>query len=171
MSVWKRIFSTETTDFQTKNPSVLNLSIGDTVSHDLIDYVVVGQVSYYDESGFTWTDYQLEGDGDTWLVFEKDLDLVAIYKPADLDLTGKPPKEINYEGMVYCLCEFGRAGITEVNGQTLIKGSPIKYWEYHDNTGGYVIYVEDRGGKLEISCGYCIRPHELRLIRKLRAIY
>lgn len=171
MSLWQRIFSTEIDDSPLKDRSVLDLRIGDTVSHDLMDYLVVGQVTYCNNSGYTWTDYQLEGDGDTWLVFEKDLDLVAIYKPVDLDLTGKPPKEIKYQGMVYYLCEFGRTGITEVNGQKTDKGCSIKYWQYQDNTGGYVIYVEDCSGKLEMSCGYCIRPYELKLIRKLRAIH
>lgn len=151
---------------------MLNLRIGDTVSHDLIDYLVVGHVTYYDDSGFTWTDYQLEGDGDTWLVFEKDRDLVAIYNPADLDLNGKCPAEIKYEGMVYSLCEFGRAGISAVNGEPVNnKESFINFWQYQNNTGSYLISVEECSGRLEVSHGYCIRPDEIRLIRKLRAIY
>lgn len=172
MSIWQGIFSIQTDDSQTKNRSVLNLHIGDTVSHDLIDYLVVGQDTFRSDSGHTWTDYHLEGDGYTWLVFEKDLDVAAIYKPADLNLAGNPPQEIKYEGTVYGLCEFGSAGIKEVNGQSVNNlVSSIRYWQYEDNTGSYVIYVEERDGTREISCGYCIRPRELRLIRRLRAIY
>ncbi len=172
MSVWQSMFSTAVNDSKTKDSSVLGLRISDIVSHDLMDYLVVGQCTYNNDSGSSWTDYQLEGDGDTWLVYEKDLDLVAIYKPADLDLNGKPPKEIKYQGIMYSLCDFGRAGITEVNGQAVNnRGSAIRYHQYHDKTGGYAIFVEDCDGKLEISCGYCIKPQEIRLIRKLRAIY
>lgn len=173
MSVWQKMFSTAISNSNTKNHSVLDLCIGDTVTHDLMDYLVVGQINYYDEdSGLTWIDYELEGDGYTWLVFEKDLDLVAIYKPADLDLSGKPPQEIKYQGLVYSLCESGRAEISMVNGEPADdKRGLIKYWQYQDRTGGYMLCLEDSGGKLKMSCGYCIRPDEIRLMRKLRAIY
>lgn len=97
---------------------------------------------------------------------------MAIYKPAELELTGRLPEEIKYQGTVYLLAESGRVGISEVNGTAVNNTeNSAKYWQYHDNSGGYVIYIENRGGKREISCGYCIKTHELRLIRKLRAIY
>lgn len=46
MRVWHRMFSSALDDSWTRDRSVLNLRIGDTVCHDLIDYLVVRQVTY-----------------------------------------------------------------------------------------------------------------------------
>jgi hypothetical protein len=168
MGIFDKIFGRKPDKSENKveKRNLLNMRVGDIVSYDLIDYTVVGLIKYED-SGYTWTAYQLEGDGERiWLGVEQDDALEAgIYKPVKLDLGDKPPRKITYRDKVFYLDEAGSATIVAVEGQAgAVAGQRINYWEYEDESEDYALSVEMWGGDLEVSFGYYIHPRELSIM-------
>src|SRR3954451_6643836 len=77
--------------------NMFNLQMDDIVTYDLEDYKIVGKISY-DDHGFKWHAYQLEGVSRTiWLSVEMDDELyLGIYEKVKLKLQEPIPKKIEY---------------------------------------------------------------------------
>jgi len=143
-----------------------NLRVGDIVSYDLVDYTVVGLIKYED-SGYKWIAYQLEGEGERiWLAVEQDDTLeISIYRPVKLDIGKRPPNRINYDNKTFYLDEAGTATITGVEGEAGARpGQQIKYWQYEDEEEDFALSVELWGGDLDVSYGYYIHERELSIM-------
>lgn len=167
MGLFDKIFGGKVSkEKRVEKRNLLNMRVGDIVSYDLIDYTVVGLIKY-DDHGYSWIAYQLEGEGERlWLGVEQDDILeVGIYKSVKLDLGEKPPKKINYEGKVFYLDEASSATIIAVEGQAgAVEGQQVYYWEYEDESEEYALSVEMWGGDLEVSYGYYVHPRELSIM-------
>ncbi len=143
-----------------------NLHTGDVIAYNLIDYTVVGLIKYED-SGYRWVAYQLEGENERiWLAVEQDDSLeLSIFRPIKLDLGDRPPNRLNYDHKTFYLDEAGTAIITEVHGEAgAILGQEVKYWEYEDEQEDYALSIEMWGGDLEASYGYYIHERELNIL-------
>lgn len=136
----------------------LNLQVGDILEYDLVDYQVIGKVTYKQE-GYVWYDYHLSaGEDNLWLFAEDDdqLKLVIFEKlPFKEDLYSKigskPPDKISRGEKEFSLVETGQAEIT-VEGQVGAKtGQRVRYADYV--SGQQWLSVEWWGAELEISQG------------------
>jgi len=140
----------------------MNLKVGDIVSYDLEDYVVIGVLEYNDE-GWTWKDYHLESEGKhIWLSVEQDDELeLGIFEKVKLPLE-KPEKRIIHNGIEFELDEASSARITLAEGQVGARvGNRVKYWDYCDAEEERFISIEDWDGDFEFSYGYEIDLHEI----------
>lgn len=166
MGIFKKLFGGGEKDAEpvTKR-TPLNLKVGDIVSYDLEDYLVIGLLEYNDE-GWTWKDYHLEsGDTRIWLSVEQDDDLeLGIFKKIKMPLD-KPKQRITYEDITYQLDEASTARITIVEGQVGARvGNQVKYWDYCDDDEERFLSIEEWDGDLEFSCGYAIDKHEINFM-------
>ncbi|TFE01366.1 DUF4178 domain-containing protein [Jeotgalibacillus sp. R-1-5s-1] len=166
MSLFKRLFGgKEPARPEVEERSVMNLKIKDIVTYDLQDYEVVGKLSYNDH-GFKWTAYQLQGVQDViWLGVEMDDELeLGIYKKVPLKLQEPLPKEIEYEGITYYLDEKGSAIVKGEGRSQNVDGVKCKYAEYYDEEDEKALSVEIWGGDVEASTGYSIEEYEIKII-------
>lgn len=165
MGFWSKVFGAGDIP-KVEKRTALNLRVGDIVTYDLVDYQVVGLIRYND-SGYSWVAYQLDGDGDRiWLAAEQDDELeLGIYRTINLDLGPEPPRKLTYDGKTFILDEAGEAAITQVNGEAgAAAGQRIKYWDYEDQSGDYGLSVERWGSDMEVSLGQFIHPRELSFL-------
>ncbi|HZG73551.1 MAG TPA: DUF4178 domain-containing protein [Chondromyces sp.] len=165
MGFLDRLFKREKAVPKVQERTVLNLQVGDIVSYDLQDYQVVGKLRYND-SGYTWDAYQLQGDtGTIWLGVELDDELeLGIYKTVKLHLSEPIPKKVNYDGRTYHLEEQGTAHVTgEGRGQN-VHGKQVKYFDFADPSEEHFLSVEVWGTEVEVSYGYEIEEFELKIL-------
>ncbi len=142
--------------------NALNLQVGDIVSYDLEDYVVIGVLEYNDE-GWVWRDYHLESDDKhIWLSVEQDDELyMGIFEKIKMPLE-KPQQLITYDGIDFELDETSTARITVVEGQVGARvGNNVRYWDYCDEEDERFISIEEWDGDFEFSYGYEIDPREV----------
>lgn len=158
MGFFDKIFNSgKEKNITARNP--FNLQIGDIVDYDLIEYQVIGKITY-NEEGYTWYDYHLfDGKDHLWLYAEDDdvvrLGLFRKLSPDNKlygDLQEEKPTVIKHEDVKYSLVEEGSANI-QVEGKVGAKdGQRVRYWDYESGNGNQ-ISVEKWGNELEISVG------------------
>jgi hypothetical protein len=141
-----------------------NLRVKDTVSHNLLDYTIVGLMKYED-SGYKWISYRLEGQGERiWLTVEQNENSeTTIFRPIKMHIGNRPPNRLNYDNRTFYLEEAGTATIAGVEGEAGISPEQrVKYWKYTDE-GEYYLSIELWGNKLEVFYGYTIPHWELNI--------
>jgi hypothetical protein len=145
--------------------NMFNLQLDDIVTYDLEDYKIVGKISY-DDHGFKWHAYQLEGVSRTiWLSVEMDDELyLGIYEKIKMKLQEPIPKKLEYDGVMYYLDESGSAKVTGIGRNQNINGMICKYYDYCDEEEEKFLSVEIWGSEIEVSAGYEIEQYELKII-------
>ncbi|WP_366923635.1 DUF4178 domain-containing protein [Metallumcola ferriviriculae] len=162
MGFFKKVFGGGDKGKPVVQRNALNLKVGDIVSYDLEDYVVIGVLEYNDE-GWVWRDYHLESEGKhIWLSAEQDDELyLGIFEKIKMPLE-KPEKRITYDGVHFELDEASTARITVVEGQVGARvGNEVRYWDYCDDEEEKFISIENWDGDFECSYGFEIDPHEV----------
>jgi ribonucleotide reductase alpha subunit len=159
--------------FSSKNKStpeveertVLNIRIGDIVTFDLVDYEVVGKITYRDGS-YEWFAYQLlEGSSTKWLAAEMDDELeLGVYETVKLPVGEPFPKELKYEGKTYYKDEQGEARVTGEGRSKNINGRTTRYADYISEDEETYLSLESWGSEVEVSYGYDIEPYEIKII-------
>jgi len=146
-------------------PNLFNLKPGHVVQHVGTDYVVERRLDYSSE-GFTWHEYLLDaGDGSyTWLSVEEDDRLVvALVKEIDdLTLSGRPPREIEHEGIRYALEESGTAQVKMTGSQGQRTEHTAQFFDYAQ--GNDLLSIEDWGNEREVTLGRVVSPSTLTLL-------
>ena len=145
--------------------SVFTLQIGDIVDYMGEDWVVQGTLVYND-NGYQWQEYLLQdGDRIRWLGVEEDdqVQVTWLTPTDDLEITGTPPKQLQFEGNHYRCVESGEATMSR-QGMTLNRSSKrCQYFDYR-GPGRQVLTIEDWDGDIEVTIGTIIHPSELLLL-------
>ena len=145
--------------------NLMQLKIGDIVSHFGTDYMLEGKLTYW-EDGYTWITYMLvDGPNKRWLAVEDDdgLEVSLWDEIRDLPLNNPPPEFIDYQGERFRMVEGGDARVNQ-EGKTGNKtGLQTRYFEY-DGEGDSSISVEVWGNSVEVSIGKVINPAELDIL-------
>ncbi|MFO8038414.1 MAG: DUF4178 domain-containing protein [Sodalinema sp.] len=145
--------------------SIFTLQIGDIVEYMGEDWVVQGKL-VYDDDGYQWQEYLLQdGDRIRWLAIEEDDQVqVSWLTPTDdLEITGTPPKQLQFEGNDYRCIESGEATMSR-QGMTLNRTAKRCRYSDYRGSGNQVISIEDWDGDIEVTVGTIIRPSELMLL-------
>lgn len=143
-----------------------NLQVGDIVSYNLEDYLVVGYL-VYDDAGWTWKDYHLKaGAKHLWLSVEQDDELeVGVFEMIPLPMNSKPGSKLVYNEQTYYLDEASDARIVAVEGEVgATVGRWVNYWDFWDAEEETCISIEEWDGDFEVSWGRTIKPYELELL-------
>ncbi len=144
-----------------RNP--FNLQINDIVDYDLVEYQVIGKITY-NEEGYLWYDYHMfDGKDHLWLYAEDDDQVrLALFRKLNADhelysrLQAETPSVIEYEAQKFSLLEEGNATI-KVEGKVGARDNQqVKYWDYETGNGDH-ISVEKWGNELEISVGKVVK--------------
>ncbi|MFD2926224.1 DUF4178 domain-containing protein [Halobacillus naozhouensis] len=165
MGFFSKLFSNKKTETpEVKERTVLNIQVGDIVTFDLVDYEVVGKITYRDGS-YEWYSYQLlEGTNIKWLSAEMDDVLeLGIYETIKLPQDSFP-KQIEYEGTTYHKDEEGEAYVTGEGRSQNINGRTTRYAEYISNDEETYLSLESWGSEIEVSYGYDIEAYEIKII-------
>lgn len=167
MGLFSNLFckKNQKTDHTVKERNLLSIEVGDIVTYDLIDYEVVGKITYRDH-GYEWYAYQLLGNGGTiWLAAEMDDELEAgIYRKITLPVHEPFPQKIEYDGKMFYLDEEGHANVTGEGRSKQVNGQSIHYADYCDEEEEHFLSVEKWGSDLEVSYGYPIEEYEMKII-------
>ncbi|MCC5896795.1 MAG: DUF4178 domain-containing protein [Phormidium sp. BM_Day4_Bin.17] len=145
--------------------SIFTLQVGDIVEYMEEDWVVQGKL-VYDDNGYQWQEYLLQdGDRIRWLAVEEDDEVqVSWLTPTDdLEITGIPPKQLQFEGNQYRCIESGEASMSR-QGMTLNRDSKRCQYSDYRGPGNQVISIENWDGDIEVTIGTIIRPSELLLL-------
>ncbi|MYL34122.1 DUF4178 domain-containing protein [Pontibacillus yanchengensis] len=167
MGLFSKLFSKQKNrnqpEVQERTP--LNIQIGDIISYDLVDYEVVGKITYRDGS-YKWYSYQLlEGRNTIWLAVEMDEELeLGIYKSIVLPVSEPFPKKLEHDGITYYLDEKGEANVTGEGRSENINGRTTRYADYCDEEEEQFLSVETWGSETEVSHGYPIEEYEIKII-------
>lgn len=146
---------------EARNP--FNLQINDIVEYDLVEYQVLGKITYK-ENGYVWYDYHLfDGKDHLWLYAEDDDQVVlGIFSKLTPDhklystFQEGNPSVINYKEQKYSLIEEGSA-LIQVEGKVGARNNQqVRYWDYETGNGNQ-ISVEKWGNELEISAGRVVK--------------
>ncbi|WP_101844653.1 DUF4178 domain-containing protein [Halobacillus sp. Marseille-P3879] len=165
MGFFSRLFSKQQKDQQeVKERNALNLQIGDIITYDLVDYEVVGKITYRD-GGYEWFSYQLlEGRNVKWLAAEMDDELeLGIYETIKLPMNSFPDK-IEYEHTTYHKDEEGEANVVGEGRSQNVNGQTIRYAEYISGDEETYLSLESWGSEVEVSYGFDIEEYELKII-------
>lgn len=166
VGIFSRIFSkSKKNEPAPKERDVLTIKVGDIVTYDLVDYEVVGKITYR-SGNYEWYSYQLlEGKNTIWLAAEMDDELeLGIYKKVTL-LVSKPfPKELSHDGNKYYFDEAGTARIIGEGRSANLQGSEVEYAEYTDADEENFISLEVWGSEVEVSVGYPIESYEIKIM-------
>ncbi|GAA0414653.1 MAG: DUF4178 domain-containing protein [Bacillota bacterium] len=166
MSILGRLFGKKNdTNKPIQERNMFNLEMNDIVTFDLEDYKVVGKISY-DDHGFKWHAYQLEGTHKTiWLSVEMDDELnLGMYEKIKLPLQEPIPKQLEYDGTTYYLDESGTARVIGVGRSQNLSGMTCHYFDYYDDDEEKFLSIEKWGNEIEVSTGYEIEEFELKII-------
>lgn len=166
MGLFSKLFSKKENQSSTvKERTPLTIEIGDIITYDLVDYEVVGKITYRDQS-YEWLSYQLlEGRNILWLSAEMDDELeLGIYKTVNLPVQQPFPKQLTYQDKTYHLDEEGEARVVGEGRSANIKGSMTHYAEYCDDEEENFISLESWGTEIEASHGYPVEDYELKII-------
>ncbi|MBM7606341.1 hypothetical protein JOC75_004389 [Metabacillus crassostreae] len=166
MSFFSKLFGKKPSSTKpVEERNMFNLQTDDIITYDLEDYKVVGKISY-DDHGFTWHAYQLEGVNRTmWLSVEMDDELyLGMYEKIKLKPQEPFPKKIEHEGTTFYLDESGTARVTGLGRSQNINGMNCQYFDYCDDDEEKFLSVEKWGSEVEVSVGYEIEQFELKII-------
>ncbi|WP_077621216.1 DUF4178 domain-containing protein [Sediminibacillus massiliensis] len=165
MGLFSKLFSKKENKPEIKERSPLSIEVGDIITYDLVDYEVVGKITYRQEA-YEWFGYQLlEGKNILWLSAEMDEELeLGIYQQINLPVNKPLPNQLSYQAKDYFLDEQGEARVVGEGRSRNINGRTIKYAEYYDEEEEHFISLEDWGSELEVSYGYPIEPYEIKII-------
>lgn len=167
MGLFSRLFSKskDRNQPQVKERTPLNIEVGDIVSYDLVDYEVVGKITYRDGS-YEWYSYQLlEGRNSIWLSAEMDEELeLGIYKSIKLPVSEPFPKKLEYEGKTFYLEEEGNAQVLGEGRSENIHGKTAHYADYCIEDEEQFISVESWGTETEVSIGHPIEEYEIKIL-------
>ncbi len=150
---------------ETEKRTLLNLRIGDFVAYDLVDYEVTSKI-HYNDSGYTWTVYQLFSGGKTlWLSVELDDELeTGIYQTIRIPDLEPGAKKVTYESQTYYLEEQGQAYVKAEGRSKSVHGKNVYYYDYTDESGKQFLSVEVWGGDVEVSRGFEIEEYEMNIL-------
>ncbi|MFG6148273.1 DUF4178 domain-containing protein [Halobacillus sp. B23F22_1] len=166
MGFFSRLFSKQQDKDrgEVKERDALNIQIGDIITYDLVDYEVVGKITYRD-SGYEWFSYQLlEGRNIKWLSAEMDEELeIGIYETVKLPMNTFPDK-INYTDMTYYKDEEGEAYVVGEGRSQNVNGQTIRYAEYVSEDEETYLSLESWGSEVEVSYGFDIEEYEIKII-------
>lgn len=165
MGIFSKLFQRKTEEPTVKDRTPLSIKVGDIVTYDLVDYEVVGKITYRDHS-YVWYDYQLlEGKNSIWLSAEMDDELeLGIYKSIKLPISEPFPKSIEYDGTMYYLDEEGHAQVIGEGRSQNINGRTTHYADYCDEEEESFLSIETWGSETEVSVGYEIEEYEIKII-------
>ncbi|APC48017.1 DUF4178 domain-containing protein [Virgibacillus halodenitrificans] len=165
MGFFSKLFSSKKDKPEVKERTALTIQVGDIVTYDLVDYEVVGKITYRD-GGYEWLGYQLlEGNNTIWLSAEMDDELeLGIYKKIQLPVSIPYPKEISYENRKYYLEESGKANVVGEGRSANINGTQTHYADYSDSEEEHFLSFETWGTETEASYGYPIEEFELKIL-------
>ncbi|WP_066172903.1 DUF4178 domain-containing protein [Bacillus marinisedimentorum] len=165
MGFFQRLFGKKEEREEIKQRDVFSIKIDDIVSYELEDYQAVGKLVYKD-GNFTWTAYQLKGDGRTlWLSAEMDDELeLGMYEKIPLKLSGEIPNKLYYDGTEYYLEESGSARVKGEGRGANVDGLIVKYYDFSDKAEESFLSVEDWGGEIEASIGWEIEEYEIKIL-------
>ncbi|WP_093044148.1 DUF4178 domain-containing protein [Thalassobacillus cyri] len=166
MGLFSRLFSNK----KAKAPAVkertpLNIQVGDIVNYDLVDYEVVGKITYR-EHAYEWFGYQLlEGHSTIWLSAEMDDELeLGIYRTIKLPVSKPFPDTLEYEGKTYHKDGEGDARVVGEGRSANVNGQSISYADYIADDETDYLSVEAWGSDTEVSHGYDIEPYDIKII-------
>ncbi len=165
MGLFSKLFDKKDNKTVRKERDPLSIEIGDIIVYDLIDYEVVGKITYRQDA-YEWISYQLlEGKNIIWLAAEMDDKLeLGIYRTITLPVKNNFPNQLDYDGKAYHLEERGEARVVGEGRSRNINGKTIFYAEYNDDEETSFISLEDWGNEVEASIGYEIEAYELKII-------
>lgn len=165
MSIFRKLFGKkEQQPLTVKERTIQTIQVGDIVTYDLEDYQVVSTLTYNDH-GFEWTAYQLDGPQTLWLSVEMDDELyVGMYKKTTLKLNDPFPKKLEHEGIKYELDESGTAQVRGVGRGKNVNNMNCRYIDYCDEEEEHFLSVEVWGSEVEVSYGYAIKDYEIKVI-------
>lgn len=165
MGIFSKLFQKKENKEVVKERDPLSIEVGDIVVYDLIDYEVVGKITYRQDA-YEWISYQLlEGRNTIWLSAEMDDELeLGIYKNIPLSVQKPYPQQLEYEGRAYYLDEQGQARVVGEGRSRNVNGRMISYAEYYDEAEESFISIEDWGSELEASIGSEIEEYEIKII-------
>lgn len=143
----------------------LTIQVGDIVTYDLMDYEVVGKITYKDGS-YKWYAYQLlEGRNAIWLSAEMDDELeLGIYKTVSLSVEEPFPQKLEFEGQTYHLEEEGKANVRGEGRSENIDGRVTHYGDYSSADGEQFLSVETWGTGTEVSLGTSVEEYEIKIL-------
>ncbi|WP_017663235.1 DUF4178 domain-containing protein [Baaleninema simplex] len=148
------------------NRTLFTLQIGDIVQFEDRDWVVEGKLTY-DDDGFVWLEYMVQdGDDIRWLSVSEDDTIEVSWLESiadDLEISGKPPKTLEYGGETFTRVESGKANMSRMGTIQKRKAESCRYYDY-EGDGDRVLSVENWDGDIEVSVGYSIRPSQLSLL-------
>ncbi|ASF40154.1 hypothetical protein CEH05_13790 [Halobacillus halophilus] len=166
MGFFSRLFSNQKKQVpEVEERTVLNIQIGDILTYDLVDYEVVGKITYRDGS-YEWFAYQLlEGQSTKWLSAEMDDELeLGIYETIKLPVSTPYPKELQYDGKSYYKDEEGEARVTGEGRSKNINGRTTHYADYLSEDEESYLSLEAWGSEVEVSYGHDIEAYEIKII-------
>ncbi|MGD1902568.1 MAG: DUF4178 domain-containing protein [Geitlerinemataceae cyanobacterium] len=145
--------------------NVFTLQVGDIVQYDMRDWMVEGKLTYT-EDGFSWFEYMLQDNDDIrWLSASEDdtVEVSWLETVNDLDISGTPPDEIDYNGVTYEQEDDGWATMQRSGTIQRRSAESCRYYDY-EGPGRAVLSIENWDGDIEVSVGQSIRPSELVLL-------
>lgn len=165
MGLFSKLFQKKEQQSAVKERDPLLIEIGDIVVYDLVDYEVVGKITYRQDS-YEWISYQLlEGRNIIWLAAEMDDELeLGIYKTIPLSVQKPFPSKLTYENKPFYLDEQGEARVVGEGRSRNVNGRIMTYAEYYDEQEESFISLEDWGSEVEASIGFEIEEYELKII-------
>ncbi|WP_226583727.1 DUF4178 domain-containing protein [Halobacillus litoralis] len=166
MGFFSRLFSkSEKQTPEVKERTPLNIQVGDIVTYDLVDYEVVGKITYRDGS-YEWYSYQLlEGSTTKWLAAEMDDELeLGVYQTVKLPVSRPFPKTLEYEGQSFFKDEEGEARVSGEGRSTNINGRTVSYADYVAEDEETYLSLESWGTEVEVSIGHDIENYEIKII-------
>ncbi|MDC3412652.1 DUF4178 domain-containing protein [Aquibacillus sp. 3ASR75-11] len=165
MGIFDKLFNKKQSQAPVKERTPLTIEVGDIVTYDLVEYEVVGKITYRSH-GYEWFGYQLlEGHDTIWLSAEMDDELeLGMYEKINLSVTSPFPKQLTYQDKTYDLDEQGEASVVGEGRSRNINGQTIQYAEYGDNEEEHFLSVESWGNEIEVSYGYPIEAYEIKII-------
>ncbi|WP_158735806.1 DUF4178 domain-containing protein [Alteribacillus sp. YIM 98480] len=151
----------------TVSRTIQTLALQDIVTYDLEDYIVIGKI-VYEDGGWEWTVYHLEGENNKrWLSLEEDDEwIIGIYDKSRTPVEEPGNRVITYEGTDYQVKESGTATIKEAVGSVGASvGQTVQYWDLADTDAQEkLLSIERWGSSLEASTGYEISEKEISII-------
>ncbi|BAC12895.1 hypothetical protein [Oceanobacillus iheyensis HTE831] len=166
MGLFSKLFSkNKKSEPAPKERDVFTIKVGDIVTYDLVDYEVVGKITYR-SGNYEWYSYQLlEGKNTVWLAAEMDDELeLGIYNKITFPVSKPFPKELSHEGKTYYFDESGMARIIGEGRSANLQGSEVEYAEYVDEDEEGSISLEVWGSEVEVSVGYPIESYEIKIM-------
>ncbi|MFS0675185.1 DUF4178 domain-containing protein [Ornithinibacillus sp. 179-J 7C1 HS] len=165
MGLFSKLFSKNKSNSEVpKERTALNIKVGDIINYNLVDYEVVGKITYRD-GNYTWYAYQLlEGYDTIWLAAEMDDELeLGIYKKVQLPVSKPFPKQLTFEEKTYYLEESGIAKVIGEGRSQNIHDSNVHYADYSDEDEVSFLSIEGWGTEFEVSVGYPIESYEIKI--------